>query len=437
MVQHRFLDAQSSDFSEQLRELLAFADSTDVTGAVGDILREVRTRGDEALCEYIRRFDRFDVAQAAEIRIDEAQLAGASIPSEQEDALRQAAAQIRRFHERQRDGYADWEYTDDDGNRLGQRFTPLDSVAVYIPGGSAAYPSSVLMNIIPALIAGVRRIVVVTPLMQGAGASGVLVALRLLGATEIYRMGGAHALGAVAYGTGAIPKVDKIVGPGNRYVAEAKRQLFGIVGIDSVAGPSEGLIISDGSISPQWVAWDLIAQAEHDADAQSILISPDAAHLSQVACAMDRHLETTPRAAIIAQSLQNRGALIHVADLAQACAVANDIASEHLQIMSADMSVCRDCLAQIRHAGSIFLGAHSPIVIGDYGAGPNHVLPTGRTARFSSPLGVHDFMKISSIVTATESGCRAHCRMAARIAKMEGLIAHESAARARLEDSEV
>ena len=432
----RYFDATAADFDARLTELLALGDEPDrqIAERVEEILAAVRQRGDAALIEYTRRFDRVDAATAAdlEIGVDAMQAALAALAPEDRAALETAAARIRRFHEEGR--ARDWHITDPDGTTLGIRVTPLDRVGIYVPGGKAAYPSSVLMNAIPAQVAGVREIVMVAPAPDGARNALVLAAAALSGVTRAFAIGGAQAVGALAYGTATVPAVDKIVGPGNAYVAEAKRRVFGTVGIDMIAGPSEILILCDGSTDPDWIAMDLFSQAEHDELAQSILLTPDAAFRDAVAASIERLLPSMPRRAIIETSLANRGALILVRDMEQACEIANHIAPEHLEISTENP---RRWAERIRHAGAMFLGRYASESLGDYCAGPNHVLPTSRTARFSSPLGVSDFQKRSSVIEVSAAGAQSLGAVAARLAHGEGLGAHARSAELRMSGSEM
>ncbi len=427
----RYFDATAADFDARLMALLALGDEPDrqIAARVDEILAAVRQQGDAALIEYTRRFDRVDASAAAdlEIGVDAMQAALAALAPEDRAALETAAARIRRFHEEGR--ARDWSITDPDGTTLGIRVTPLDRVGIYVPGGKAAYPSSVLMNAIPAQVAGVREIVMVAPAPDGARNTLVLAAAALSGVTRAFAIGGAQAVGALAYGTATVPAVDKIVGPGNAYVAEAKRRVFGTVGIDMIAGPSEILILCDGSTDPDWIAMDLFSQAEHDELAQSILLTPDAAFRDAVAASIDRLLPTMPRRAIMETSLANRGALIRVRDMEQACEIANRIAPEHLEISTANP---RRWAERIRHAGAMFLGRYASESLGDYCAGPNHVLPTSRTARFSSPLGVSDFQKRSSMIEVSAAGAQSLGAVAARLAHGEGLGAHARSAELRM-----
>ncbi len=430
----RRLQSDSALFQAELTQLLAFEASQDasIENACREILQQIRQRGDAALIEYTHRFDGVQVQHAHELEIshDELQQALAGLPADQRDALETAAQRIRQYHEHQRG--QSWTYTEDDGTTLGQKVTPLDRVGLYVPGGKAAYPSSVLMNALPAKVAGVQELIMVTPTPHGERNPLVLAAAALSGVDKVYAIGGAQAVGALAYGTETIAAVDKIVGPGNAYVAEAKRRVFGTVGIDMIAGPSEILIIADGSAPAEWVAMDLFSQAEHDELAQSILLCPSADYLDAVEQAIQDLLPTMPRAEIIKKSLADRGALIKVRNLQEACDIANFIAPEHLEISTVNPETW---LEHIRHAGAIFLGHYSSESLGDYCAGPNHVLPTSRTARFSSPLGVYDFQKRSSIIQVSQSGAQSLGPIAATLAKGEGLFAHAASAELRLQDS--
>ena len=427
----RRLDAREPEFLSILDALLAFEASADdrIDAAVTEILRAVRTTGDAAVIEYTKRFDRLDVASMAALELPKSALHAAldGLAVEQREALRVAADRVRVYHERQK---ADsWEYTEADGTRLGQKVTPLDRVGLYVPGGRASYPSSVLMNAIPAKVAGVGELIMVVPTPGGEQNPLVLAAAAITGVDRVFTIGGAQAVAALAYGTQTIPQVDKIVGPGNAFVAEAKRRVFGTVGIDMVAGPSEVLIISDGSGHADWVAMDLFAQAEHDELAQSILLCTDAGFIDAVHDAIDRLLPTMPRQETIAKSLANRGALIHVESLEQACVIANRIAPEHLEL---SMDNAEQWVDHIRHAGAIFVGHWAVEALGDYCAGPNHVLPTMRSARFSSPLGVYDFQKRTSIVHISEAGAQHLGKVASILAHGEGLQAHARSAEMRL-----
>lgn len=429
----RRMDSGAPDFIEQLDALLAFDASTDdaIEAAVAGILRDVRARGDEAVLECTRRFDRLNAASMVELELPRSVLdeAYASLGDEQRAALVEAADRVRLYHERQKQ--ASWEYTEADGTTLGQKVTPLDRVGLYVPGGRASYPSSVLMNAVPAKVAGVSELIMVVPTPGGERNALVLAAAAITGVDRVFTIGGAQAVGALAYGTQSIPQVDKIVGPGNAYVASAKRRVFGTVGIDMVAGPSEVLIISDGHGNPDWVAMDLFAQAEHDELAQSILLCTDAAFIDRVHASIDRLLSDMPRRDTIATSLANRGALIKVRDLGEACDIANRIAPEHLEICT---ETPRDWVDRIRHAGAMFLGHYSVEALGDYCAGPNHVLPTMRSARFSSPLGVYDFQKRTSILEISAEGAQKLGRIASVLAHGEGLQAHARSAEMRLKD---
>ena len=399
---------------------------------VADILADVHKRGDAAVLEYTARFDGLQAGTLAELELSQAELKAAfdALPGAQRSALQAAAARVRSYHEAQKKACGEsWSYRDADGSLLGQKVTPLDRVGIYVPGGKAAYPSSVLMNAIPAHVAGVGEIIMVVPTPRGEKNPLVLAAAYVAGVTRAFTIGGAQAVGALAYGTQTVPKVDKITGPGNAYVASAKKRVFGTVGIDMIAGPSEILVLADGSTPPDWVAMDLFSQAEHDELAQSILLCPDAAYIDAVQGAMDRLLPTLPRAEIIAKSLAGRGALIHTRSMEEACQISNRIAPEHLEVSSTDPHRWEPLL---RHAGAIFLGAYTSESLGDYCAGPNHVLPTSGTARFSSPLGVYDFQKRSSIIGVSQAGAQVLGPIAATLAYGEGLQAHAQAAEVRL-----
>jgi len=430
----RRLSTADAGFEAELARLLAFEAAQDegVERATAEILEGVRRRGDEALLEYTARFDRWTPRDAAElvVPLGRAREALASLPPAERDALEVAAARIRSYHERQRQD--SWRAAEADGTVLGQQVTPLDRVGLYVPGGKAAYPSSVLMSAVAAKVAGVPELIMVTPTPGGEVNGPVLAAAALAGVDRIVRVGGAQAVGALAFGTATVPAVDKIVGPGNAYVAAAKRRVFGRVGIDMVAGPSEVLVIADSTAHADWVAMDLFSQAEHDEIAQAILLTPDARLLDAVAESMRRHLATLPRREIISASLAARGALVKVRDLDEACTLANRIAPEHLELAVADPELL---LPKIRHAGAIFMGHHASESLGDYCAGPNHVLPTSRTARFSSPLGVYDFQKRSSVIRVSAQGARTLGRVAATLARAEGLEAHARSAELRDEGS--
>jgi len=429
----RRLSTAAAGFDDELEALCAFETAQDpsVDAAVASIIDDVRARGDRALLDYTRRFDWLGAPSVAALAIgaEEMRAAYESLPDVQRDALATAAKRIRAFHEAQKAHGGAFEVAEPDGTRLGQRVTPLDRVGLYVPGGKAAYPSSVLMNAIPAQVAGVREIVMVVPAPDGMRNPLVLAAAHLAGVTSAWAIGGAQAIAALAYGTESIRPVDKICGPGNAYVAAAKRRVFGAVGIDMVAGVSEILVIADESANPDWVAIDLFSQAEHDELAQAILLSPDRALLDAVEASMTRALASMPRAAIIAASLAKRGALVETRDLAEACEVSNRIAPEHLELAVADPEAL---LPRLRHAGAIFVGHHASEALGDYCAGPNHVLPTGRTARFSSPLGVYDFQKRSSVLRISAAAARTLGPVAATLAHGEGLTAHARSAEARL-----
>ena len=434
-AQIRCLSSSDSGFVATLDALLAFDGGTDaaIELAVADILQTVRRDGDKAVVEYTRRFDHLDAPDMAALELPKSELAAAlaGLGTEQRNALEIAAGRVRSYHERQ--VQESWRYTDEspgmDGTRLGQKITPLDRVGLYVPGGRASYPSSVLMNAVPAKVAGVGELIMVVPTPHGEKNPLVLAAAAITGVDRVFTIGGAQAVAALAYGTATIPQVDKIVGPGNAYVASAKRRVFGTVGIDMVAGPSEVLIISDGSGNPDWVAMDLFAQAEHDELAQSILLCTDDAFIGRVEESIARLLPEMPRRETIATSLKNRGALILVKDLDEACAIANRIAPEHLELSLADPYQWVD---EIRHAGAIFIGHYSVEALGDYCAGPNHVLPTMRSARFSSPLGVYDFQKRTSLIDISEAGAQTLGRIASVLAHGEGLQAHARSAEMRL-----
>ena len=434
-LQIRRLDAADADFQQQLTAVLAFDAGEDaaIDGAAAAILADVKLRGDAAVLAYTAQFDHVEAADVASLEIPQAQLqaALAALAPERRQALQTAADRIRSFHARQKaecgaDGFT---YTEADGTLLGQKVTPLDRVGIYVPGGKAAYPSSVLMNAIPAKVAGVAEVIMVVPTPAGVKNALVLAAAAIAGVDRVFTIGGAQAVGALAYGTATIAAVDKIVGPGNAYVAAAKRRVFGTVGIDMIAGPSEILVLCDGSTDPDWIAMDLFSQAEHDELAQSILVCPDAAYLDQVAASIERLLPTMPRSDTIRTSLVNRGAMILVRDMQQACDIANLIAAEHLEISTDDPQQWAD---RIRHAGAMFLGRFSSEALGDYCAGPNHVLPTSRTARFSSPLGVYDFQKRSSIIHVSAAGAQTLGAIAVELASGEGLQAHAQSAQYRI-----
>lgn len=426
----RRLATTQADFDTQLSQLLAFEAAQDpqVDTTVAAILADVKARGDAAVLEYTKKFDGVSAGALAELEIPQAELRAAltRIPAARRQALEAAVARVRDYHERQR--AQSWGYTDADGNELGQQITALDRAGLYVPGGKAAYPSSVIMNAVPAKVAGVGDIIMVVPTPRGEKNDLVLAAAAICGVDRVFTIGGAQAVAALAYGTATIPQVDKIVGPGNAYVAAAKRRVFGVVGIDMVAGPSEILVLGDGSTDPDWVAMDLFSQAEHDELAQSILLAPDAKYLDAVAASIARLLPDMPRRAVIEASLKGRGALIAVRDLDEACALVNQIAPEHLEL---SVENPEQLLPKIRHAGAIFLGRYTSEALGDYCAGPNHVLPTSRTARFSSPLGVYDFQKRSSVIRVSRAGAATLGRIAVELAEGEGLTAHARSAELR------
>jgi len=446
------LSTDSADFEAAFRDRLHWSADTDaaIEQRVADILADVQARGDAAVLDYTARFDGLAADSMAGLELTQADFKAAfdAIPAAQRDALQAAARRVRSYHEAQKKASGEsWSYRDEDGTLLGQKVTPLDRVGIYVPGGKAAYPSSLLMNAIPAHVAGVQEIIMVVPTpVRGSVATGgsgaqlastkgernelVLAAAYVAGVTRAFTIGGAQAVAALAYGTDTVPKVDKITGPGNAYVASAKKRVFGTVGIDMIAGPSEILVLADGSTPADWVAMDLFSQAEHDELAQSILLCPDAAYIDAVQEAIDRLLPAMPRAEIIAKSLNGRGALIHTRSMEEACAISNRIAPEHLEVSSNEPHRWEPLL---RHAGAIFLGAYTSESLGDYCAGPNHVLPTSGTARFSSPLGVYDFQKRSSLIEVSEAGAQALGTIAAELAYGEGLQAHARAAELRLE----
>ena len=429
----RRLNSQDAGFQQQLDELLAWESVSDakVQQTVREILADVRTRGDAALLEYTAKFDRLTVNSFAELEISQARLQQAltGLSAVQREALEFAAERVRSYHEHQRS--ESWTYTEADGTVLGQQVTPLDRAGLYVPGGKAAYPSSVLMNAIPAKVAGVRELIMVVPTPGGEVNELVFAAAAVAGVDRVFAIGGAQAVAALAYGTQTVPQVDKIVGPGNIYVATAKGMVFGAVGIDMIAGPSEILVICDGQTDPDWIAMDLFSQAEHDEDAQSILLCPDAPFIDAVEASIQKLLPDMQRKDVIEVSLRERAALIQVRDLAEAAQVSNHIAPEHLELSVEDPRVL---LPQIRHAGAIFMGRHTPEAVGDYCAGPNHVLPTSRTARFSSPLGVYDFQKRSSLIQVSPQA-QALFANASMLARGEGLEAHARSAEYRMDDS--
>jgi histidinol dehydrogenase len=428
------LSTLDADFETRFAARLHWSSETDhaIEQRVADILADVQARGDAAVLEYTARFDGLNASELRALELSQSELKAAfdSLPAEQKAALESAAQRVRRYHEAQKKANGEsWSYRDEDGTLLGQKVTPLDRVGIYVPGGKAAYPSSVLMNAIPAHVAGVPEIIMVVPTPRGEKNPLVLAAAYVAGVSRAFTIGGAQAVAALAYGTATVPKVDKITGPGNAYVASAKKRVFGLVGIDMIAGPSEILVLADGSTSADWVAMDLFSQAEHDELAQSILLCPDAAYIDAVQAAIERLLPTMPRAAIIAKSLNDRGALIHTRSMEEACEISNRIAPEHLEVSSAEPHRWEPLL---RHAGAIFLGAYTSESLGDYCAGPNHVLPTSGTARFSSPLGVYDFQKRSSLIEVSAAGAQGLGVVAAELAYGEGLQAHARAAELRL-----
>jgi len=430
MIQIKRLSSTDAGFDAALDKLLAFEDTQDaaVDATVSDILADIKKRGDEALLEYTRRFDHLDVASVAQLELprNRLQQAWRDLPAAQRESLEQAAGRVRAYHEKQL--AQSWSYTEPDGTLLGQKITPLDRVGLYVPGGKASYPSSVLMNAIPAKVAGVGELIMVVPTPGGEKNELVLAAAAICAVDRVFTIGGAQAVAALAYGTATVPQVDKIVGPGNAYVAAAKRRVFGTVGIDMIAGPSEILVICDGKTDPDWIAMDLFSQAEHDEMAQAILLSPDATFIDAVAASIARQLPTMSRHAVIRISLESRGALIRVRDLEEACAIANRIAPEHLEL---SVEQPEQWAEKIRHAGAIFLGRYTSEALGDYCAGPNHVLPTSRTARFSSPLGVYDFQKRSSLIQVSVQGAAKLGVIASTLARGEGLQAHAMAAEYR------
>lgn len=429
----KHLSTQSPTFQAELQALLAFETAQDpkIDQIVADICADVQKRGDDAVVEYTNRFDGTAAASMAELTLQQSDLKAAfeRLPENVQVALTTAAARVESYHQHQK--MSSWQYTDEDGTLLGQQITPLDRVGIYVPGGKAAYPSSVIMNAMPAHVAGVPEIIMVVPTPKGERNDIVLAAAFVAGVTKVFTIGGAQAVAALAYGTETVPQVDKITGPGNAFVAAAKRRVFGVVGIDMVAGPSEILVIADGSTPAEWVAMDLFSQAEHDEIAQAILIATDAGYLKAVEMAMEKLIEEMPRRAIIEASLNNRGAMILAKDLDEACEIANYIAPEHLEL---SVENAQQWSAKIRHAGAIFMGHYTSESLGDYCAGPNHVLPTSRTARFSSPLGTYDFQKRSSLIQVSEQGAQKLGKIASVLAHGERLTAHARAAELRLRD---
>ncbi|UDG82258.1 Histidinol dehydrogenase [Candidatus Vallotia cooleyia] len=438
MIKIRKLDSSSSGFQLALADVLALQENEDeaIKHSVSQILADVKWRGDAAVLEYTKRFDRLDVSSVTSLEVSSTRLQVAldSLEPKRRAALEAAASRVRGYHEKQKIecGSCSWQYTEADGTVLGQKVTPLDRVGIYVPGGKAAYPSSVLMNAIPARVAGVREIVMVVPTPDGVVNHLVLAAALLSGVDRVLTIGGAQAIGALAYGTDTIPAVDKICGPGNAYVAAAKRQVFGVVGIDMIAGPSEILVLCDGTTDPCWVAIDMLSQAEHDELAQSILLCPDAIFIQRVEAAINQLIITMTRRDVIQRSLQDRGALIKVRDMNEACVIANDIAPEHLEVSAVEPYKWAQ---HIRHAGAIFLGRYTSESLGDYCAGPSHVLPTSRTARFSSSLGVYDFLKRSSVIEVSAKGAQTLGKIATELAYGEGLQAHARSAEYRMNAS--
>jgi len=431
MLNIKRYSTSQADFEQQLESLLAFEGAQDenIDNVVAGILHDVKTRGDAAVLEYTRRFDKLEAATSAELELPPVRLqaALANLPADQKEALQLAADRVRGYHEKQL--MQSWNYTEPDGTMLGQQVTALDRVGLYVPGGKAAYPSSVLMNAIPAKVAGVKELIMVVPTPGGVVNELVLAAAAVCGVDRVFTIGGAQAVGALAYGTETVPQVDKIVGPGNAYVAAAKRRVFGVVGIDMVAGPSEILVICDGQTNPDWIAMDLFSQAEHDELAQSILLAPGKEFVDAVQASIDKLLPTMPRQDIIRAALEGRGALIEVKDLDEAARICNYISPEHLELSVADPVAM---LPKIKHAGAIFMGRMTCESLGDYCAGPNHVLPTSRTARFSSPLGVYDFQKRSSLIFVSEAGAKTLGKTASVLAYGEGLQAHAQSAEYRM-----
>jgi histidinol dehydrogenase len=431
MIKIRRFDSQSNGFESQLKDLLSWETESDqaIFDTVNDIIRSVRKKGDLALLEYTQKLDGVAVNAASELELSRERLQKAyqAIPDIERDALESAAGRIRSYAEHQK--LESWQYTEADGTVLGQQINPLDRVGLYVPGGKATYPSSVLMNAVPAKVAGVEELIMVVPTPKGVINELVLAAAYISGVDRVFTIGGAQAIAALAYGTETVPAVDKIVGPGNIYVATAKRLVFGTVGIDMIAGPSEILVICDGRTDPDWITMDLFSQAEHDEDAQAILLSPDAGFLDQVQASIERQIREMPRQDIIRASLTARGALIQVADMDDAIKIANYIAPEHLELSVDDAATIAK---SIRHAGAIFMGRYTAEALGDYCAGPNHVLPTSRTARFSSPLGVYDFQKRSSLIGCSSAGASELGKLASVLARGEGLVAHACSAEYRI-----
>ncbi len=425
--------SDQADFSQQMDDLLAWDSVSDasVQETVTNIVNDVRARGDDALIEYTNRFDRMSVSSMVDLELTQKQLQDAldGLDEAKRNALLVAAQRVRDYHDKQKQD--SWQYSEADGTVLGQKVTPMDRVGIYVPGGKAAYPSSVLMNAIPAHVAGVSEIIMVVPTPDGELNQLVLAAAAAAGVTRVFTVGGAQAVAALAYGTATVPKVDKIVGPGNIFVATAKRMVFGAVGIDMIAGPSEILVVCDGKTNPDWIAMDLFSQAEHDEDAQSILVATDEAYLDQVQASIEKLLPTMEREAIIRASLTERGAMILASSDTDAIDLINRIAPEHLELSVEDPEAW---LPEIRHAGAIFMGRYTAEALGDYCAGPNHVLPTSGTARFSSPLGVYDFQKRSSLVKFSADGASEMGKVASVLARGEHLTAHARSAEYRIKD---
>lgn len=426
----RTLSAKADNFAHELAQLTAWEGVSDhhVQAVVSDVLAKVRAEGDKALVEFSNKFDRLECQDFAELEmpLERLKQAWLDLPEDQQQALQQAAERVESYHERQKQ--ESWSYTEANGTKLGQQIRPLDRVGIYVPGGKATYPSSVLMNALPAKVAGVEEIIMTVPTPDGEVNPMVLAAAYISGVSRVFAIGGAQAVAALAYGTQTVPKVDKIVGPGNIYVATAKRMVFGLVGLDMIAGPSEIMVVCDGKTDPDWIAMDLFSQAEHDELAQAILVSPDAEFLKQVEASMNKLIGDLPRAEIVRQSIENRGAFIQVEDMAQAIDMINQIAPEHLELSIDDPEAV---LPQIRHAGAIFMGRYTAEALGDYCAGPNHVLPTSGTARFSSPLGVYDFQKRSSVIYCSAEGGAELGEIAQVLAHSESLQAHAYSARYR------
>lgn len=433
MINISQLKVSQADFWQQLDDAMAWDSVSDdqIFNTVNDILKDVKKRGDAAVIEYTNKFDRMEVSDFSELEISKEQLEDSliNITPEQREALEKAAERVRAYAEHQK--MESWSYTEADGTLLGQQVTPMDRAGLYVPGGKAAYPSSVLMNAIPAKVAGVPELIMVVPTPDGEINDLVLSAASIAGVDRVFSIGGAQAIAALAYGTESVPKVDKIVGPGNIFVATAKRMVFGAAGIDMIAGPSEICVVCDGKTDPDWIAMDLFSQAEHDEDAQSILVCPDAAYIEQVKASIEKLIKEMPRAEIIKKSLTERGVLIEVADMEEAIEVANYIAPEHLEL---SIDNPQEWAKKIRHAGAIFMGRYTAEALGDYCAGPNHVLPTSRTARFSSPLGVYDFQKRSSLIDCSAKGASELGKIASTLAHGEGLTAHARSAEYRIKD---